>query len=53
MMTASNAPHYRPGTVPTSPLTQHAAAICRQRQNRQDEDDNFVYDSDFEDNRNT
>ncbi len=53
MMTASNTPHYCPGPVPTFPLTQHAAAIRRQRQNCQDEDDNFVYDSDFEHNRNT
>ena len=54
MMTASNAPHYRPGPVPTFPLTQRATAIRRQRQNHQDEEDNnFVYDSNFEHNQNT
>ena len=53
MMTASNAPHYHPGLVPTFPLTQRATAIRRQRQNHQDEDNNFVYDSNFEHNQNT
>jgi len=53
MMTASNTPHYRPGPVPAFPLTQCTAAIHHQRQNRQDEDDNFVYDSDFEHNQDT
>ena len=42
-----------PGPVPAFPLTQRAAAIHRQRQNHQDEDDNFVYDSDFEHNWDT
>ncbi len=53
MMTVSNAPHYHPGPVPVFPLAQHAAAIRCQHQNHQDEDDNFVYNSDFKHNQNT
>ncbi len=53
MMTASNASQYRPGPVPAFPLAQHAAAIRRQCQNCQDEDDNFIYNSNFEHNWDT